>query len=68
MDSIDRTIKLYDADSFEYAGSIVVSGSDWEYRDVDNDHMKSVTQGMPVKAVLMCMINFNLVYDIIEEE
>jgi len=63
----DRTIKLYNADSLEYAGSIVVRGQAWEYQDVDDEHLKSVTVGMPVKAVMMCLINFNLVYDIIEE-
>jgi hypothetical protein len=67
MDSVDKTIKLYNADSLEYAGSILVKGKAWEYVDVDDEYMKKVTVGMPVKAVMMCLINFNLVYDIFEE-
>ncbi len=67
MDTPIKTIKLFNADSLEYAGSIMVRGQSWEYRDVDDDHLKRVTVGMPVKAVMMCLIHFNLVYDIIEE-
>lgn len=67
MDRVDKTIKLYNADSLEYAGSILVRGHSWEYLDVDDEYMKKVTEGMPVKAVMMCLINFNLVYDIIGE-
>ena len=67
MDHVDKTIKLYNADSMEYAGSILVKGQTWEYVDVEDEHMKKVTVGMPVKAVMMCLINFNLVYDIFDE-
>ncbi|PKL40602.1 MAG: hypothetical protein CVV44_03090 [Spirochaetae bacterium HGW-Spirochaetae-1] len=59
-------IKLYDADTMEYAGSILVNGGDWEYRDVDHEHLISVTKGMPLKAVLSNLIMFNFVYDILE--
>lgn len=59
-------IKLYHVDSMEYSGSIDVKEGSWEYRDVTNDHMVSVTKGMPLKAVLACLINFDLVYDVIE--
>jgi hypothetical protein len=59
-------IKLYHIDSMEYSGSIDVKDGSWEYRDVVNDHMISVTKGMPIKAVLACLVNFDLVYDIIE--
>jgi hypothetical protein len=60
-------IKLYHMDTLEYSGSIVMKGSSWEYRDVKNDHMISVTRGMPIKAVLSCLTTFELVYDIIED-
>ncbi len=60
-------IKLYDMDTMEYSGSIVVDNNAWEYREVKNDHMISVTRGMPLKALLACMAGFNLVYDIIEQ-
>jgi len=59
-------IKLYDMDTMEYSGSIVVSGAAWEYQDVQNDHMISVTRGMPLKPLLACLVQFNLVYDIID--
>jgi hypothetical protein len=60
-------IKLYHMDTMEYSGSIIVKGNEWEYRDVKNDHMISVTKGMPIKAVLPCLITFELVYDLIED-
>ena len=67
MDRVDKTIKLYNADTFEYKGSILVKGHEWEYRDVEDEYLKKMTVGMPVKAVMMCLIQFNLVYDIFEE-
>jgi len=60
-------IKLYDMDTMEYAGAIVVTDAGWEYRDVTNEHMMSVTRGMPFKAVIACLAWFNLVYDMIED-
>lgn len=60
-------IKLYDMDTLEYSGSIVGNNNAWEYREVKNDHMISVTKGMPLKAVLGCLTTFNMVYDIIEK-
>jgi hypothetical protein len=60
-------IKLYHMDTLEYSGSIIVDKNAWEYRDVTNDHMVSVTRGMPLKAVLACLANFNMVYDVLEE-
>ena len=59
-----KIIKLYDCDSLEYCGSIISEGAEWEYKDVDDEHMISVTKGMPLKGVLACLINFNMVYDI----
>jgi hypothetical protein len=59
-------IKLYHIDSLEYSGSIDVKEASWEYRDVTNDHMISVTKGMPLKAVLACLVTFDLVYDVID--
>jgi hypothetical protein len=60
-------IKLYHMDSLKYSGSIIVKDTTWEYREVMDDHMISVTRGMPLKAVLSCLTTFNLVYDIIPE-
>jgi hypothetical protein len=60
-------ITLFDADTLEYAGSIVMNdSSSWSYVNVKDDYMVGVTSGMPLKAALQCMITFNLVYDIIE--
>ncbi|MBN2078780.1 MAG: hypothetical protein JW838_07425 [Spirochaetes bacterium] len=59
-------IKLYHIDTLEYRGTIAVKGSEWEFLDVDNDHMKNVTRGMPLKALLASLVTFDLVYDIIE--
>ncbi|MBP7737988.1 MAG: hypothetical protein KA369_18565 [Spirochaetes bacterium] len=59
-------IRMYHVDTMEYSGSIDVKDGSWQYRDVTNDHMIKVTSGMPFKAVLACLINFDLVYDIIE--
>jgi hypothetical protein len=62
-----KEIKLFDADTLEYAGSIVMNdSSSWSYVNVKDDYMVGVTSGMPLKAALQCMITFNLVYDIIE--
>jgi hypothetical protein len=60
-------IKLYQMDTLEYSGSILVKDNSWEYQDVTNDHMVSVTKGMPLKAVLACLASFNLVYDVIQD-
>ncbi len=59
-------IKLYHIDTLEYRGSIAVKGSEWEFMDVNDDHMKTVTRGMPLKALLASLVTFDLVYDIIE--
>ncbi len=59
-------IKLYNMDTLEYSGSIITNNNSWEYRDVTNDHMISVTKGMPLKAVLVCLASFNMVYDVVE--
>jgi hypothetical protein len=59
--------ELFDIDTLEYSGSIIITETGWDYRDVTNEHMKSVTRGMPLKAALSCMGWFGLVYDVIEE-
>jgi len=61
-----KEIKLFDADSLEYAGSILVNEGVWNYHDVKDDYLVQVTSGMPLKAALQCLITFNLVYDVIE--
>lgn len=59
-------IRLYHIDTDEYSGSIITSGSSWEYRDVPDQHLVNTTSGMPLKAVLANLVAFNLVYEIIE--
>jgi hypothetical protein len=61
-----KEVKLYDADTLEYAGSMVINGNTWNYNDVKDDFLVEVTTGMPLKSVFPCLISFNLVYDIIE--
>lgn len=65
MDLI-KEIKLYDADSLEYSGSMIVNGGEWKYDGVKDEHLIQVTTGMPLKAALACLISFNFVYDVIE--
>lgn len=60
-------IKLYHIDTLEYSGSILVKDNAWEFNNVNNDFMKTVTKGMPIKGLMASLINFDLVYDIIEE-
>ncbi len=61
-----KEIILYDADSLEYSGKILVEGNSWQFSEVSNDFLVKFTKGMPLKAVLQCLISFNIVYDIIE--
>ncbi len=62
-----KNVKLYDADTMEYAGEIVVNTDKWEYVDVANSELVEMTHKMPLKALLPCLIAFNLVYDLFEE-
>ena len=62
-----KEVKLYNADTLEYAGSMVVTNDSWDYVNIEDEYLLKVTKGMPLKAVLPCLITFNLVYDIIEE-
>ena len=61
-----KEVKLYNADTMEYAGSMIVNGNTWNYNEVKDDFLVEVTTGMPLKSVFPCLISFNLVYDIIE--
>jgi len=61
-----KEIKLYNADTLEYAGSMKVNGEIWEYNEVKDDFLIKSTSGMPIKSVFPLLISFNLVYDIIE--
>jgi hypothetical protein len=61
-----KEVKLYNADTLEYAGSMVVNGSTWDYIEVKDSFLVKSTTGMPIKTVFQCLISFNLVYDIIE--
>ncbi len=57
-----REIKLYDADSLEYRGSIIAEGPAWHLQNCDNAELAALA-GMPLKAVLVNLIIYNLVYD-----
>lgn len=61
-----KEVKLYNADTMEYAGSMVVTVNGWDYSEVKDDFLIEVTSGMPLRSVFPCLISFNLVYDIIE--
>ncbi len=61
-----KEVKLYDADTMEYAGSMVVKENGWDYSEVKDSFLIEVTSGMPLRSVFPCLISFNLVYDIIE--
>lgn len=63
-----KEIRLFDADSLEYSGSMIVNGNSWKYEGVKDEHLIQVTTGLPLKAAMSCMITFNLVYDVIEAE
>jgi len=62
-----KEVKLYNADTLEYAGSMIVKDDSWNYVDVKDKDLLEMTKGMVLKSVLPCLITFNLVYDIIEE-
>ena len=62
-----KEVKLYNADTLEYAGSMIVKDDSWNYVNVKDNDLLSMTKGMALKSVLPCLITFNLVYDIIEE-
>ena len=61
-----KEVKLYNADTLEYAGSMIVNGSTWQYSEVRDEFLVETTSAMPIKSVFPCLISFNLVYDIIE--
>lgn len=62
-----KEIKLFDADTLEYVGSIMMKEHmEWEYQDVDNDFLLETTSGLPLKGVLASLINFNIVYEIVD--
>lgn len=61
-----KEVKLYNADTLEYAGSMIVTGNTWQYNGVKDDFLVESTSAMPMKSVFPCLISFNLVYDIIE--
>ena len=62
-----KEVKLYNADTLEYEGSMIVNKNSWNYVNIKDKHLLEMTNGMPLKSVLPCLITFNLVYDIIEE-
>jgi|GEM_PF-1973820 len=61
-------IKLFDADSFEYAGSILMDNKKWELKDVTLQEVLDLPKDMPVKAILQMLIAYNLVYDVVGSE
>ncbi len=65
---IKKEIKLFDADTLESCGSILVQGKEWQFSNCPNEDLVSMTTGMPLKAVLANLIMFNMVYDEIDYE
>jgi len=61
-----KEVILYDAYSLEYSGKILVDGNNWQFSEVSNNFLLTFTKGMQLKAMLQCLISFNIVYDIIE--
>ena len=61
-----KEVILYDADSLEYSGKILVDGNNWQFSEVSNNFLLTFTKGMQLKPMLQCLISFNIVYDIIE--
>ena len=62
-----KEIKLFDADTLDYVGSIIMKENmQWEYHDVDNEFLLETTSGLPLKGVLTSLINFNIVYEIVD--
>jgi len=62
-----KEVKLFNADTLDYAGSMIVNGDSWNYHEVKDDFLIEVTRGMNLKSVLSSLISFNLVYDLIEK-
>jgi hypothetical protein len=59
-------IKLFDADTFIYAGCIdVYRDSQWKFVDVTNEQLIELARNMPLKGILHMLISLNIVYDII---
>ena len=54
-------------DTLDYSGSILVTNDGWEYEGVDDQYLRTITRGMPLKALLANLVSFNIVYDIIED-
>lgn len=65
---MDKQIKLYDADTLEYMGSIQVQKGGWHFLDCSRQDIVKMLTGMPFKAMLQCLISFNMVYDEIEQQ
>ncbi len=65
---MEKQIKLYDADTLEYMGSIQVQESGWHFLDCARQDLVKMVTGMPLRAMLQCLISFNMVYDEIEQQ
>lgn len=60
-----QEILLYNADTLEYAGKIVVTDGKWVYDGVSDQHLIEMTSNMALRGVLSCLISFNLVYEMV---
>ncbi len=59
-------IKMYDADSFDYCGSILVfEKSKWDFSGVTDAQILEIGRLLPLKGVLQMLISLNIVYDIL---
>ena len=59
-----KEIKLFDADSLDYAGKIVIKDEKWNFIDVTDDHLIKMTSAMPLNGVLSSLMTFNMVYEL----
>jgi len=59
-------IKLFEADTLTYAGTInVYSDSRWKFVDVTDEQLLDIGKHLPLKGILHMLISLNMVYDII---
>ncbi len=61
----NQEILLYNADTLEYAGKILVENGKWEYQEVSDQDLIEMTSKMALRGALSCLISFNLVYEIV---
>jgi hypothetical protein len=65
MDPVTE-VKLFDADSFSYCGSIMIfTDNRWEFAGVTDEQLLEMGRMLPLKGLLQMLMSINMVYDII---